>query len=366
MNPRTDRAHAPPANCRADPVALLRALLEASSPSGAEAAAAEVAVAALTERGVTSGIDAAGNAVGSVGSGTGPTIMLVGHLDTVPGEIPVREHGGRMYGRGAVDAKGPLAAMISAAGAVATAGFHGRLVVAGVVGEETPESPGAEFLRAGHEPPDALVIGEPSGWSGVVLGYKGRMDVAYRVDVPATHSTNPAPSAAELCALAWEALRPVFGTREGAAFDRPTATLTHLRSDAETATAVLDVRTPPGCDPEVLLADMNDRVPAGEFRLRHAVPAVRAGRADPVVRALTASVRRHGSEPRLKVKTATSDMNTLGRTWRVPMAAYGPGDSHLDHGPDEHLVMAEYLRSIDVLTEAIHGLAAELAAQHRP
>lgn len=363
MNPRTDP---PPANGRTDTVALLRALLEASSPSGAEASAAEVVVAALKERGVPSGIDAAGNAVGAVGTRPGPTVMLVGHLDTVPGAIPVREHGGRMYGRGAVDAKGPLAAMISAAGAVAAAGFRGRLVVAGAVGEETPESPGAEFLRTDHEPPDALVIGEPSGWSGIVLGYKGKMDVAYRVGVPATHSTNPAPSAAELSVLMWEALRPVFGTRQGPAFDRPTATLTHLRADAETATAVLDVRTPPGCDPEALLSDMNDRVPAGEFRLRHSVPAARAGRSDPVVRALTASVRRHGREPRLKVKTATSDMNTLGRSWRVPMAAYGPGDSHLDHGPDEHLVIAEYLRSIDVLTDAIHGLAAECAARRRP
>ncbi|MFE5212392.1 acetyl-lysine deacetylase, partial [Streptomyces sp. NPDC056600] len=61
--------------------------------------------------------------------------------------------------------------------------------------------------------------------------------------------------------------------------------------------------------------------------------------------------------PRLKVKTATSDMNTLAEVWDIPMATYGPGDSSLDHADDEHIVLSEYLRGIDVLTSAIEELA---------
>ena len=43
--------------------------------------------------------------------------MLLGHIDTVPGRVPVRREGGRLYGRGAVDAKGPLACFVAARGA---------------------------------------------------------------------------------------------------------------------------------------------------------------------------------------------------------------------------------------------------------
>jgi LysW-gamma-L-lysine carboxypeptidase len=52
-----------------------------------------------------------GNYFASVGSG-GRTVMLVSHVDTVPGELRVKVYGGKVYGRGAVDAKGPLSAML--------------------------------------------------------------------------------------------------------------------------------------------------------------------------------------------------------------------------------------------------------------
>jgi LysW-gamma-L-lysine carboxypeptidase len=48
--------------------------------------------------------------------------------------------------------------------------------------------------------------------------------------------------------------------------------------------------------------------------------------------------------------------------WQCPIAAYGPGDSALDHTPGEHLVIDEYLRAIGVLTRAVESLASELVA----
>ena len=59
-------------------------------------------------------IDGAGNAVGMIGDGP-REIVLLGHIDTVPGAIPVRIEDGVLYGRGAVDAKGPLATFVCAA-----------------------------------------------------------------------------------------------------------------------------------------------------------------------------------------------------------------------------------------------------------
>src|SRR6185295_6779187 len=65
-------------------------------------------------------VDDAGNAVGEIGDSDAPrTVVLLGHIDTVPGSIPVRiestADGEVLYGRGSVDAKGPLAAFAAAA-----------------------------------------------------------------------------------------------------------------------------------------------------------------------------------------------------------------------------------------------------------
>jgi LysW-gamma-L-lysine carboxypeptidase len=87
---------------------------------------------------------------------------------------------------------------------------------------------------------------------------------------------------------------------------------------------------------------------------------VRSGRSDPVVRAVTAAIRRHGGTPRPTLKTGTSDMNTVAPHWDVPMATYGPGDSSLDHSDEEHIEIAEFLKGVDVLTTALDELATVL------
>ncbi|WBB77721.1 M20/M25/M40 family metallo-hydrolase [Micromonospora sp. WMMD882] len=337
-------------------VGLLRNMLEIPSASYHEGDLADYLVGALTDLGFRAHIDKVGNVVGVIERGDGPTVMLLGHLDTVPGVLPVRPMDGRLYGRGAVDAKGPLAAMIcAAAGAV---DFRGRLVVVGVVEEETPRSRGAMAIRATHERPDALIVGEPSGWSSVVLGYKGKLDLRYTVRCPATHPSNPAPKASELAVACWNALVDLLGPDAGhGRFDQPGATLTRLDADLTTATVELSVRVPPAFDVDALVRELRHRLPAGDLDVLNSVAACRVGRADPVVRAVTSGIRRLRAQPRLVLKTATSDMNTLAESWDIPMATYGPGDSTLDHADDEHIMLSDYRRGIDVLTIAISELA---------
>jgi LysW-gamma-L-lysine carboxypeptidase len=335
---------------------LLRRMLEIPSSSYQERALADYLVGAMTELGLRAHIDAVGNVIGVIERGDGPTLMLLGHLDTVPGQLPVRSEAGRLYGRGAVDAKGPLATMIcAAAGAV---DFPGRIVVIGVVEEETPQSRGAMAIRATQARPDALIIGEPSGWSSVVLGYKGKLDLRYTVKCPATHPSNPVPKASELAVACWDVLIDLLGPGAGhGAFDQPGATLCRLNGDLTTAAMDLSVRTPPGFDVDELVRELRDRLPAGELQVLNSVAACRVGRADPVVRALVTGIRRLHAQPRLVLKTGTSDMNTLSEVWDIPMATYGPGDSSLDHADDEHIVLSDYLRGIDVLAIAISELA---------
>lgn len=335
---------------------LLREMLEIPSSSYLERALADYLAAAMADLGFQAHIDGVGNVIGVIDRDAGPTLMLLGHLDTVPGWLPVRSEDGKVYGRGAVDAKGPLAAMICAAADAVD--FRGRLVVIGVVEEETPHSRGAMAIRATHDRPDALIVGEPSGWSSVVLGYKGKLDLRYTVTSPATHPSSPTPKASELAVACWNTLVDLLGPDAShGVFDRPGATLGRLYADLTAAAADLSVRIPPGFDVDGLVRALRGRLPAGDLKVLNSVAACRVGRADPVVRALVSGVRRLHARPRLLVKTATSDMNTLAEVWDIPMATYGPGDSRLDHADDEHIVLSDYLRGIDVLTAAIAELA---------
>lgn len=341
---------------------LLRAMVEIPSPSYSEALLAGYLVDAMRAFGFLAHIDEAGNAVGELSRGDGPTVMLLGHMDTAVGEIPVRCTRGRVYGRGAVDAKGPLAAMICAA---ATAeDFTGTVVVAGVVEEETPCSRGAMMIRQAYPPPDILIVGEPSGWSTVVVGYKGKLDLRYRVACPPTHPSNPVVKASEHATRCWQELAGLLGPAAGhATFDQPGATLTSISGDLSSAEAELSIRTPPGFDDGDLLARLRERMPAGEISVINSVRACRVSRANRAASALSAGIRRQRATPIAKVKTATSDMNTLAEVWQIPMATYGPGDSRLDHSDDEHITIAEYFRGIAVLATALTELGG---APYRP
>ena len=96
--------------------------------------------------------------------------------------------GNRVFGRGAVDAKGPLAAAAVAAIRARDAGraSGARIEIIGAVGEEGP-SHGARHLVQGSSP-DALIIGEPGGSDSVVLGYKGSMRATFTFELPSGHT----------------------------------------------------------------------------------------------------------------------------------------------------------------------------------
>jgi LysW-gamma-L-lysine carboxypeptidase len=84
--------------------------------------------------------------------------------------------------------------------------------------------------------------------------------------------------------------------------------------------------------------------------------AYTATRDNVLSRALRGAIRHSGGTPRFVHKTGTADMNVVGTEWSCPIVAYGPGDSRLDHTPDEHVDLDEYLRSIEVLSDALSRL----------
>ena len=346
---------------RVEETRTLRGLVEIPSLSGAEAAAGAFLATRMAALGYDVRTDAVGNVIGEIGDPAGPVIMMVGHLDTVPGTLPVRESGGLLFGRGTVDAKGPLATFVHAgARAAATAGA--RIVVVGAV-EEEAASRGAHHLAATLDPPDALLIGEPSGAGAVVVGYRGVLRFHYEVRRPPAHTSSPGERAGELASDLWQAVRTLLPPvpLDAPHFDHASPALVALEGGLTHARAEISCRIPRGFDTTGFLDEVRKHAADGEITVVEQVPAVRTGRGTPLVRAFAGAVRRRTGAVSVKVKLGTSDMNILAPHWAVPAVAYGPGDSSLDHTDEEHISLAEYLLAIDVLAEALPDIARSLA-----
>jgi LysW-gamma-L-lysine carboxypeptidase len=348
-----------------DDAALLEELLKIPSPSGEESTVAEYLVGQMINLGFRAHRDEAGNAVGMMGSPQAQReIMLLGHMDTVPGFIPVRRHGNQLYGRGAVDAKGPLAAFVLAAARAAYRLHNARLLVIGAVEEET-HGRGARHLARTMQPPDCVMIGEPSHWDGITLGYKGMLAVDYRLVQPGGHSAGERPGPAEEAVRFWSQLT-TYAERCNNGQSGHFHTLDPALRDFRTFSDGLDdgtemnivVRLPPGADAESLKQRMRTWCNGAKLSFPGSDPPFQAKKNTPPVRALLRAIRAEGGRPRFKLKTGTSDMNVVGPAWGCPIVAYGPGDSSLDHTPDEHIDLEEFHRGINVLARALEALAS--------
>lgn len=374
---------------------LLESLVSIPSSSGQEGEASVWLVDWMAARGLVAHVDAVGNAVGTRGDGP-RQIMLLGHIDTFPGELPVRREEGWLYGRGTVDAKGPLCAFAAVAAEVdPPPGW--RVTVVGAVGEESATSRGARHLTACQPIPDICIIGEPSGWDRITTGYKGRLLVDVRMRAPFVHSAGQARLPAEQAVALWNAVVAYcdeFNVGRQKVFDRLDPSLRHIVTQDEgaygTAQMSLGFRLPPDLSPDALAEDLQQLAQQmsksanpqngkwanqqtgksvdqqhGQsadsrtgFRLTFsgAEVAFRAEKNTPLVRAFLAAIRDEEGRPRFVLKTGTSDMNVVGPVWGCPICAYGPGDSALDHTPDERISLSEYLQSIGVLKAVLHSL----------
>lgn len=344
----------------AEAESLLQGLLEQYSPSRRESGAVVYLVRRMAALGFQAEIDGAGNAVGVLGQGE-TTVLLLGHIDTVPGYIPVRRRDGRLYGRGAVDAKGPLAAFVTAAARVGVRADR-RIVVVGAVEEEAATSKGARYLLP-RMSPAAVVIGEPSGWDRVTVAYRGRLLVDYEVRQEIGHTAGPSSGACEAAVAFWaqvQAYAAAFNRDKRRVFDRLDPSLRTMRAEqngfAEMASLTIGLRLPQGMDVGALKADLARLVNGGHVRFYGVEPAYRASKTTPLARVFIKAVDEEGGRLQFKVKSGTSDMNVVGPVWQVPILAYGPGDSILDHTPHEFIELWEYHRAIAVLTRVLREL----------
>jgi len=340
-------------------------LVSQYSPSGQERGAAEWLTARMKSLGYDhSFIDDAGNAVGVIGQGA-KQIVLLGHIDTVAGEIKVAltPSGEELYGRGSVDAKGPLACFVDAVAQVgAQDGW--QFVVIGAV-EEERNSEGARFVARQYQP-EFAVIGEPNQWDRVALGYKGSAWANITARRGQTHTASGEQTAAEAAVEVWlkiKAYADSFNTDKEKTFDKLLPTLRGMESASndfeQWATLKVGARLPVEVSPEDWYAKLHE-IASGEVveATGFSIPAWKCEKNTPLVRALLSGIRAQGGEPRFVYKTGTADLNIVAPAWKCPALVYGPGDSALDHTPNEHINLGEYEKAVNVLSAALKKLTA--------
>ena len=233
---------------------LLCDLVAIPSPSGREATASSYLKNWMLSHGYDEArVDEVGNAVGSRGSGE-RVLLLLGHIDTFRGQPPVRLNGRKLYGRGAVDAKGALCAF-AVAGAAVPVPPGWRLVVVGAVEEEAASSRGARHIAQQFQPATCL-IGEPSGWERITLGYKGRLVLDWRWHGPLGHSAGKQRGGLHAALAYWERIQDL-STRHALAdapqFQRLDVTMQAMHNEddglQERVEMTIGLRLSPGAGP---------------------------------------------------------------------------------------------------------------------
>ncbi len=352
-------------------VHLLTELLSIYSPSGKEEGISKFLAEEMERLGFCVQRDDVGNVIGEVGQGK-PTILLCGHMDTVAGYIRVRAQNNKLYGRGAVDAKTSLAAMIVTAHMLAKENFSPKILVVGVVDEEG-SSRGIKHLVKKGLSADYAIFGEPSGVEKITIGYKGSLRLKIACKTQTGHSAAPwlYENAIEKAFELWKEIQELHLPQEklGSPFYSVTSCLIKIEG-GETASKVpsqcdmhLDVRIPPQFAPSQVFDQINGGIK--QYQTRNPKVSVKVKIVDltdpfevdensPLVKALCWSIRKVRRKNAILLrKTGTGDMNILGRSMKIPIVTYGPGNSHLDHTPSERIDIQEYLDSIKVYREAI-------------
>lgn len=274
-----------------------------------------------------------------------PTVTLSTHMDTVPPFFPSREDEEYIYGRGACDAKGIIAAMIAAAERLLADGIR-NFGILFVVGEER-SSAGA--IAASQSPRGSryLVNGEPTE-SKLVLASKGALRLEVTAKGRMAHSAYPELGESAIDALldALEAIRRV-----------------PLPSDPLLGFSTLNIGTisggrAPNVIPDTAKAEILVRLVDEPDALRKAFAAAAGHRVEIKEVLCIPAVRMEKLEGLpTSVVSFTTDIPLFNGVWGKPLLI-GPGSIHVAHTPDEKISKRELNAAVGIYTDIVKKLLA--------
>jgi succinyl-diaminopimelate desuccinylase len=304
-----------------------------------------------------------------VGPQEAPTVVLHGHIDVVPGQpgqFEPRVEGDRLYGRGAYDMKGGLAAML-----LTTAAMRDQDAVRvrlGIVGDEESEEEvdrGSDRLVDSGFLGDFAITGEPTD---LQIGVEAKGVLALRVQVSGVAAHGATPWLGDNAVLrAIDVFRSIeslpFARHSSELFDRPSINLGRivggdaLNKVPDRCAIDVDIRYLPDQDPAEVLGQV--RGIAAEVEQLFTRPPAVVDRELPYVQALRdAANAHHDGEPMSVGRDGASDAVSFLRVG-VPAVEFGPaGEGH--HGPEEWVSVSSLHTYRQTLDTFLRSLPARL------
>ncbi|RLG09006.1 MAG: hypothetical protein DRN65_00030 [Thaumarchaeota archaeon] len=357
--------------------------INSENPPGREKEAAEYVVERLKELGVHAWIDEfaekRANAMGVIERGEGAGLLFVSHLDTVPAgnkelwSVPpfsglIKD--GKIFGRGAADDKGCVAAMLGALKMLADEDWpiRGRLIFA-AVGDEEVGSGGIKRLISQGVRADYAVVGEPTKLN-IYSAHNGGINFSVKFLGKSAHASQPfqginAIYAASDFALKIEKL--AIRLRKKRTFTgSPSISLTIIKGGVksniipDSCESILDRRITPEEDPDKVIETVRKiaekvaktRRVKIEFKVMRVIPPAETDRKSEIVQAaLKAASKVLGKKIRLKGLRATCDMTFLVNEAHIPTIIFGPGDLKQCHAVDEWVSIEELRKGAEIYKE---------------
>jgi LysW-gamma-L-lysine carboxypeptidase len=336
-----------------DSANLLFQSISVPSVSGDEFPLAAYLKEKLTSMGIQTWIDRVGNLVSTKGNGKNH-LMLLGHMDTVPHLWTPSLTDSELSGRGVVDAKASLINFIHVLNQCRVPPW-GKLSLVGAVEEEISSSKGSFYVRDTYHA-DAVIVGEPSHTHGLTLGYYGLLKLQLSIEREQGHSAGKGiESSSDALVNLVQRLRDVVRKSDPHFISSLSCLESKENKDFNITSGILSFRVSPLFEKNLFYDSVNKYQDQHiKIQILRDTPAYQLSRSNPLVTAFIKGFKKFDIQPKFIVKKGTSDMNTLASSWTdIPMVAYGPGNSQLDHTCHETVSVDDYLEANQILHEAV-------------
>ncbi len=331
------------------------------SVSGEEEEMAEELARDLERAGLDVEVDDLGNVIAR--RGEEPTLCLTSHMDTVPAgdmrdAFEPRLEGGKLFGRGACDAKANLAVYVEVARIT-----EEPLEVIGVVREETDSAGIREVLRRGDMRADQVVNGEPTSLRPVI-GHKSRVEVEVVLEGEEVHASTVKGDdvVRRFCGILNGLERLLEGKEDELGEPTVTATRVVAEGPASNVTpgrleALFDMRLNTRVDPGDVERFLSRKCESADVRAG-APPFVLEGD-EPVVVALREALRRRGLADDPVTWPASTDAGYIRHLGGKDVVVFGPGSIEVAHTDEEFVPVDELVAAVEVLVDVVRNLSRD-------